>query len=778
VSAAQEAEAPAERPDPLDRLCDLSARVVFVPVRHHSPAAAAAVRALIRQLAPAAVLIEGPSDFNPRLEELLLPHRLPIAIYCHARAADGTRRGAYYPFCEYSPEWLALTTARKQGIPARFIDLPFRAAGDDRRANRYADAALRRSPYVDELCARLGVDDFDAAWDELFEVGPLAPADYLRRAHSLCLALRAADVTVDARDQTREAFMAAQILGAMTEFSGRLVVVTGGYHSRALAEQVASGRAVAPEVEDAPGDEAGVALTPYSYERLDRLTGYESGMPGPGFYQRAWRDRARGGFRHHAVIFEVARALRGRGQVLSAADLIGVETTARALATLRGHPQVWRRDIVDGLTAAVLKDELAHGGTHPLLDAIHDVLRGSERGELAAGTSRPPLVVELRVRLEEHDLWPAATRDVELALERGPDRARSAVLHQVRLLRIAGFDRSDGTDFLARDDLSRVWERWHLAWSPDFEATAVEAARYGATLPEAAANVLAERSAALERDAARGAALLFDAAMAGLGAQASALAGRLLELVRADNDFTSVATALRHLLYLHRYDRVLVDRAPAQHPVDLQPLVTETWRRGLWLLEMVGRATTDVEAVTSGVALLVECVEACPEALSRDDLLDTLRRTAADGAQLPALRGAATGGLWTMGATADAELLRAVATFADPAILGDYLSGLFALGRESVQRQPDLLGALDRVLAGYDDDQFLEAVPSLRLAFTYFTPREKHHLSLTLLELWGARPAELLAPLAVDPAAATQAMAFESRLFEAARRYGLRGGGA
>jgi hypothetical protein len=762
-------------PDPLAQLCDLSARVVFVPVRHHSPAAAEAVRTLVRDVAPDAVLIEGPSDFNPRLAELALPHELPIAIYCHARASDGTRRGAYYPFCEYSPEWLALTTARERGIPARFIDLPFHATADDRRANRYADTELRRSPYIDELCARLGVDDFDEAWDELFEVGPLSPSEYLRRAHGLCLAIRAMDEQVPPGDALREAFMAAQILSVMREFPGRLVVVTGGYHSLALYDQVASGAAAPPDVAP-PSDDAGVALTPYSFERLDRLTGYESGMPGPGFYQRAWRDRARGGFAHESVIFEVARQLRARGQVLSAADLIGVETTARALATLRGHPQVWRRDIVDGLTAAVLKDELAHGGTHPLLDAIHEVLRGSARGKLAEGTSLPPLVVELRLRLEEHDLVPSTTRELELDLERPLDRASSVLLHRARLLGVAGLARADGTDFLARDDLSRVWERWRLGWSPDFDATAVEAARYGATLAEAAANVLAERSAALERDCARAAALLLDAAMAALGAQAAALAERLETLIRADNDFGHVAAALRHILYLHRYDRVLAAREPAERPLDLQPLVIEAWRRGLWLLEAAGRAMTGADATIQGVALLVECLEACPEALSREDLLETLHRTAADPAQMPVVRGAATGALWTLGAVPDEEVLHGVAAFSDPARLGDYLLGLFALARESVQRQRELLRALDQVLLAYDDDEFLEAVPSLRLAFTYFTPREKHHLSLTLLKLVGAALNEVPAPLVVDAATAARAMAFESRLFEAARRFGLRGG--
>src|SRR5687767_7320952 len=91
-------------PDIDPGLLDLSARAVFFPVRHHSPACARAVRQLALELRPSAILIEGPSDFNERIEELYLPHRLPIAIYTFVRSGE-TRRGAYYPFCVYSPEW-------------------------------------------------------------------------------------------------------------------------------------------------------------------------------------------------------------------------------------------------------------------------------------------------------------------------------------------------------------------------------------------------------------------------------------------------------------------------------------------------------------------------------------------------------------------------------------------------------------------------------------------------------------------------------------------------
>src|SRR5579871_5671541 len=100
-------------------ILDHSARVVFFPVRHHSPACACIVRRLALDLRPSAILIEGPSDFNDRRAELALPHRLPIAIYSYVRRADGARRGAYYPFCVYSPEWQAIRVAGEMGVPWR-----------------------------------------------------------------------------------------------------------------------------------------------------------------------------------------------------------------------------------------------------------------------------------------------------------------------------------------------------------------------------------------------------------------------------------------------------------------------------------------------------------------------------------------------------------------------------------------------------------------------------------------------------------------------------------
>src|SRR3954468_2206936 len=95
----------------------------FLGVRHHSPACARLVAHTIETLRPAYVLVEGPADLNDRLDELLLGHELPIAVFTSYR--DGVQRHtSWAPFCAYSPEWVALTAGRAVGAHLRFIDLP------------------------------------------------------------------------------------------------------------------------------------------------------------------------------------------------------------------------------------------------------------------------------------------------------------------------------------------------------------------------------------------------------------------------------------------------------------------------------------------------------------------------------------------------------------------------------------------------------------------------------------------------------------------------------
>lgn len=76
--------------------------VHFIGVRHHSPACARLVRDVIHNVSPAYVLVEGSADFNDRIDELLLGHRLPIALFSFLTGPN-VHRMIWAPFCDYSP---------------------------------------------------------------------------------------------------------------------------------------------------------------------------------------------------------------------------------------------------------------------------------------------------------------------------------------------------------------------------------------------------------------------------------------------------------------------------------------------------------------------------------------------------------------------------------------------------------------------------------------------------------------------------------------------------
>ena len=749
---------------------------MLLPVRHHSPACARMVRDTIARMRPAAVLIEGPADFNERIGELFLGHRPPIAIYSYVAWQNGSRQGAYYPMCDYSPEWQALLAAKACGAVVRFIDLPFATlAREDRRTHRYADDRLRGSDYVDAVCKALDVESFDDAWDLIAEHDPdLTPEQVFRRVDDYCRCLREADSgSVREYDRRREQFMAAHIRAAVAEFGReRVVVVTGGYHTSGLAALLAADDPGTDTAIAWPEDmsERGIALTPYSYERLDSLTGYDAGMPSPGFYHEAWRA-ADGKAVHGPLMEAVVRRLRELKQTASTADLISIEACAEALAALRGHSRVWRRDLTDAITAALVKDDVHLA--HPFILAMQEVLRGGERGRLAGNAPLPPLVRDIQARLTAAGLVPGK-HPVEptLALAAPADADRSRLLHRLRELAIPGFERIAGVDFARRADLTSLTETWRVWWTPEHDAQMIEASRYGSALDEAAAARLHEAAQAVERSSAAVALLLLDAVLAGVMTMADTLRERAADVIHQDGDLASVATAMSHLLYLFAWD----DALGARGSIETGMLLKEAFERAVWLLESGSPAETSASEVDA-VRLTRDVFERAEEPMKLDRVAfaAVLARVQADVERSPAQRGACAGALWSLRSANPHDISRDLLLFAAPEQLGDFLTGLFALAREEAQRDRELVAAIHAIVTAWNDDSFLAALPSLRLAFMYFTAREKVHLARSIFaeETGSEAAASDPAPLAVSTAEAAKAMAFETMLIRIAAEYGV-----
>jgi hypothetical protein len=788
--------------------------IYFAPLRHHSPACAWAVRAMLRELRPAAVLVEGPDSFNPLLP-LLLDEACqpPLAVLCQADAGGDTPASAFFPFCDYSPEWVGLRTGHALGAALSFIDLPWsdkaqlRGRGEDADHSLMAERYFQHSRYVDALAARVGCRDHNELWDHLFELRPPAAlADWrtlLRDVYHYCAETRAdyeTEVLEGEGSLPRERHMAAHVRHWRKLVQGNIVVLTGGFHTPGLLELCGRGDAAAPR--SAPARDW---LIRYSFDQLDALNGYGAGMPAPAYFQRVWEALQAGEQEpQRSVALDcltgIAQQYSGLGLVerIGTADVQAAALQAMRLAELRGHPGPGRHDLMDAMQSCFIKGALGESA-QGLPDILRRYLGGSRLGQVPASAGAPPLLEDgrrlarqCRIRLDDAQL-----RTVRLEIHRKPaHRLRSRFLHLMRYLDCGLGRQLAGPDYLAGTRLDLMVEEWEVAWTPLVEARLVELAAQGATLQEVALRRLREQEAALgaagqAQSAGRAVSLLVQSAAIGLHERLPALLDLVAAHLAADASFASVVQCARQLQTLWRA------RAPLgmQGQPGLQQLMQSCWPAALFLLPALAGCKEEEEAAMVDAMLALrefgrgEC--AAGEAAGADAHADI-----GDGAlqQLhgilagmgvrkgcaPGIAGAATAILYLDAAWDQHQLAQAAAQRFGPGAQPDdavrFLSGLMAAAPELLVTQPALLDALDRIIEGWDERDFMRCLPELRRAFSALKPVETSEVARLLAHGLGVDASELQAASAVLSEADMLAGAeLQSLLREGLARDGLHG---
>ena len=752
--------------------------VTVVGVRHHSPACARLVAQVIDELRPAFVLIEGPSNMNERLAELALPHQLPIALYSYAATgaqdlmearepqSQRVRRASFYPFASHSPEWVALTEARRVGARALFIDLPAEDPAFDELENHYSDRHLRGSLRLHELAARLGFDDSDALWDHLFEQEQ-TPAALAPRLRDYFRAVRA-DEPGSGSDQRRERFMAQYVAWAVAQAQARpVVVVCGGYHAPVIERDFPTLTPERPSSSGSHGfDYHGIFLVPFSFQRLDSFSGYAAGMPSPAFCAAVWEHGpAQGGAR---MLTAAIAELRKRNQLVSVADAVAAATMAEALGRLRGHACPVRTDLLDGVAAALVKEALVaplpwlrrgplESRTHPILQALLEVFSGTQRGRLAVGTPRPPLVDDAHAELARVGVPKARSAlqfEVALHDEDGRGRGKSMVLHRLRVIGTPGV-RLLRAPRLARQG-TQLGELWEVARGLDFDPALIEAAAYGPTLAQATLARLEE--AAHRAPVGKLAELVHDAALAGMAGLSENFLYYLQFGLSREPDLSELGRTLARLLRIVEDSRLLGVELSA-----IALAIDAALQRGLWLFEAIkGPTASAVKGhVDAAVALrdAVRWLAKNGHGTSFRTVAELAERQLRDPAAPPYLRGVATGLRTALAADlgeaglplSDDELVRAFRGMPKPSYYGDFLLGLFALAREQLGENDALFTAILSAVEDLDESTFLGALPALRQALNYFPPRERVPIAERVLARYGGKSsASILAPIAVD----------------------------
>lgn len=569
------------------------------------------------------------------------------------------RSAAYYPFCDYSPELVALRVGQAQGARLRFIDLDYAEKvlhGADGRVSRSpgdpsdgdpsglivslaADPHLERSRYIQELTRKMGCRDFDELWDHLFET--LCDAEstsaFIDRLATYC-AMSRFDYTADdlERDGTnaREACMAACIREELAlvrkEKTPRpILVVTGGFHTVALPDLVAR-EVPRPKRPSLADGEAGQWLMRYSFDQLDSLQGYSAGMPTPGFYDLLWQAAAptalpaeRAAARRDRAaecLVEIGRRSRARqsAAVLSTPDVIAAVQMMKQLAMFRGHPWPQREDLLDGIRSCFVKGEMGVEG-QLVMRLARELLAGNRVGELPPGAGQPPIVDDFlrearRLRLPVDAV---ERKEVSLELYRSEThRATSRFLHRLDFLGAPFAKFVDGPDFVTGQGLDRLHETWSACWSPAAESALIEASLFGPTVEEAALGKLVHEISHLEeqgtaRSTETAVAFLIRACRLGL----HSLIPRLVQLIdlhiAEDASFTSVVTGLSQL------DLLATARDPLE-AAELEAcpsLMTVAYHRACRLLDDLSRCPDEaVHGVIGSLRTLREILTSHAEA--------------------------------------------------------------------------------------------------------------------------------------------------------------------
>lgn len=739
--------------------------VRVIGVRHHSPACARLIQRVITESKPAAVLIEGPGDFNPRIAELLLAHTLPVALYSYANGGHSPAQ-CWFPFLDYSPEWVALRSAHEVGALLRFIDLPhwqYRAIADAHQQKNGLQPPERYAEVVQLMCQRFGCDGGNALWDHLFE-GELATDDLQQRLDVYFDELRADDPGTP-QDQARELQMARWVAWAQREVAGNVLVICGGWHKRAI-EQLWPQQPAEPEpVSPAPTDAraAGCYLVPYEYRQVDALGGYSAGMQSPLFYQWVWEAGLHSAGQR--ALERITRRLRAKDVAFSTAELIALRSAQHSLAELRGHAVPLRGDLLDALQSTVIKEALDAPAPwvsqgllgdqhHPVLREALLALTGDGGGTLHKGTPLPPLVHDVAARLAQSDLTPQLPHQagkgkqaIVIDHRRAADLPRAHTLWQLQLIGLEGAQLLETRAPHAARQLPAALnfeEHWSLTQGERWHPNLIEAAAYGATLESAARNRLTELVAQSQADVGQAASCLLKAVRAGLLDMGDALGQQLEATVPAAHDLAALAKAAGLLLqvvqggFWGQDTRALLQRA-------LSVLAA----RILWLLEArQGSQDKHLQADVAAVSVFDKVLRLQLETsvgLSRSAMLATLLRLARSAQSPPALRGAALAVVYAHGALgeqADAQILALVRAVPPRDELGDFLYGLFCCARVLATDSDAIVGAVHDALQGMGSDDFLVALPQLRAAFAWFPPRERGALAVRVAALLGLSNSE------------------------------------
>lgn len=475
--------------------------ITILGIRHHGVGSAKNVAERLEQLRPDMILIEGPPEITNALA--LIGHtelKPPVSVMIYN--TENPKQSSFYPFAEYSPEWVAAIYANKHKIPLRAMDLPA-ALGfqldnlaqqemqQTKDADENTEAIIESEPlrFVaprDPLSYLAEIANFhsgQAFWEHHFERNYIKNAEIEHfEAVSLVMgSLREQKVlsSLDIENVYREAYMREIIRKAQHELFTNIVVICGAWHAPVLNELDKSAKADTKILKALPKTKIKVLATwiPWTNQRLSIESGYGAGIHSPGWFDHIWKTHDE--YDLHWLT-KVADIFRRKNIDISTAHVIETVRLAESLAALRNFSAPSLAEFNEAVLAVMcMGDEI-------MLNLIREqLIIGKKLGKVPADIPKVPLQEDFERTIKSLRL-PLTTnaKQYDLDLRNENDLKRSIFLHRLEIVEIKWAKRVENRN------KGTFKESWKLEWEPEMMISLIDKAFLGNTIQLAAQQII------------------------------------------------------------------------------------------------------------------------------------------------------------------------------------------------------------------------------------------------------------------------------------------------
>ncbi|WP_238899052.1 DUF5682 family protein [Clostridium sp. YIM B02500] len=729
---------------------NLESKVMFFPVRHHSPACSFHLKNVIESYNPEIILIEGPVEANKVIKYIAHEEtKAPVCIYYSYFDRNSfieenkEKYRCYYPFLDFSPELLALREGKKKNIACEFIDLSYaeilinskklEIMGKAQEKNAYNDDYLmKESIFIKTLCEKEGCRNYNELWEKLFEIDGLkiSTEKFIENMIFSCYLSRESyneEMLKEDGCLSREKFMSMKIREAIKKYN-KVLVVSGGFHTSALIDGLESNEEIT--LHNIAQEDTGVYAMVYSFEESDQLNGYASGMPHPAFHQRVFENIQKKMDKPYEeavlnYIVHCGKLIRKNHGNLSTADEIEAFNMAKGLKSLRNKYECGVYELKDGITSSFVKGEM-DAEAQVSLKYLRDLLTGNKIGKLCALVEVPPIVQDFNELCRKFNIKTTTLEnEVPLSIYKSKKhREQSKFFHIMKFLNTNFCFMEKGPDFIKRKNTNLVREVWKYKWTTKLQSTLIELSVHGGSLKEAASSILTKRFVSCENVSGEASLLLIEATLMGVESSFQGLLPSFGEILNGDEDFVSVTNSCYNLNFLCNSEDLLNITMNEK----LKEFFTAAYNKAV--SQITSLSTVDYDNENEVISKLKDIYHISNKAdFDSETLIDSLKLLINKKNLNSAVEGAALGILYGLNSinskeVTDKAMQYLYGTGEKLMKSGSFLKGLFSTAKDLLLIEEDLLNGIDSFMRNIEEEHFMALLPDLRFSFTFFNPFE------------------------------------------------------